>query len=138
MHSTISITPSRADAGRGANGERERRYDNGSWGLPVLWNHDLSNRGRRSAKRKRSNGCKVIRGFGSQSGEKSAKEEVTNSLKSNVRSPPSPASWRHFLLKDVNQADDHGLPRLVELLESLLASSSWASFKTPARSLKCE
>ena len=54
----------------------------------------------------------------------------------NVRSPPSPASWHHFLLKDVNQANDHGLPWLVELLKSVLASSSWAWSKMPARSLQ--
>ena len=58
-----------------------------SWRLPVLWNQNLSNRQRRSAEHKRSNGCKVIRGFGSQSREKSIKEDVTNSLKSNVRLP---------------------------------------------------
>ena len=87
----MTISPSRADAQTGANGGRERRCDHGSWGLPVLLNQNLSNRRRRSAERKRSNGCKVIRGFGGQSREKSTKEGVTNSLKPKRPFSPLPS-----------------------------------------------
>ena len=58
--------------------------------VPVLLNQNLSNRRRRSAERKRSNRCKLIRGFGSQSREKSTKEGVTNSLKSKMSVLPPP------------------------------------------------
>ena len=57
---------------------------------PVLLNQNLSNRQRRSAEYKRSNGCKVIRGFKSQSREKSTKEGVTDSLKSKTSVLPVP------------------------------------------------
>ena len=96
--------------------------------LPVLWNQNLSNRRRRSTRRKRSNRWRAIRGFGSQSREKSMKEEdqLTEVKTSILRL--SGLSWRPFLLKDLNQADDCDLTWLVELLpERVLASSSWAS-----------
>lgn len=51
-------------------------------------------------------------------------ESELNEVKTSVLPPSqlSSSSWRHFLLTDVNQAGDHGLPWLVELLESVLAS----------------
>ena len=58
--------------------------------VPVLFNQNLSKRRRRSAERKRSTGCKVIRGFGSQSMEKSTKEGVANSLRLKTSILPLP------------------------------------------------
>jgi hypothetical protein len=79
----------------------------------------------------------VIRGFGNQSREKSMKEEVITYKTSVLPSPQlSRSGWPLFLLKDVSQADDHDIAWLMELLQSVLASSSWASLKTPARSLQ--
>jgi hypothetical protein len=102
--------------------------------LSVLWNQNLSSRQRRSAGCKRSNGCKVIREFRSQSEKKRAKGEVTNLQ--TVRSPHSPALRLELAsLPSERQGDDRDLAWLVELLESVLASSIWASLKTPARSL---
>ena len=82
MHEGVQMVDAKDDAIM----EVERAQ---SWSLPMLGNQNLSNRRRRSAERKRSNGCKVIRGFGSQSREKSIKE-VTNSLKSKTSVLPPP------------------------------------------------
>ena len=86
----MAISPSRVDARRDANGGREIRCEHQSqesWSLPVLWNQNLSDRQRRSAERKRPNGCKAIRIQKPKHGEKH-KEDVTNSLKSKTSLPP--------------------------------------------------
>ena len=71
-------------------------------------------------------------------GEKhKGKDNQLTNAKTSVFPPPwlSGSSWRLPLVKDMNQADDD-LLWLVALLESVLASSSWASLKMPTRPLQ--
>ena len=76
-----------------------------------------------------------MKGFGSQSREQSTKEELTNLLKFKTSVLPTP---RLRLVCLSSKRRDSGGPNVacVEVLESVLTSSNWASSKMPARSLQ--